>query len=310
MRSFTSYSKDFATFTGNGSTTASTTNTYDNISWGMRMINDGIRYLATAFYFNEGTYTTTSVAAQQGYQLPSDFEQMLNVTVTIGSLLWQAKESPSRKHWDALNVIVFNNDFPQYYYIFNGKVNIYPTPASNGNTITLNYKKRVADLSMTDVDQTTNTTTISVTTNTTTVTATAPTFKNWMGMSGWIQFPYNITDAANGDNKWYQIASITSSTVLVLKSAYTGATIAGGSFTIGDTPILPEDYQDLPLFRACRTYFSTRVPNEEKASNFKAMYQEGYEALDAKYGSKSTTPVLTDTEAQVYNPNLFPRNLN
>lgn len=309
MRSFTSYSKDFATLTGNGSTTANTTNSYDNITWGMRMINDSIRYLATAFYFNEASYTTTSVAAQQGYQLPSDFEQMLNATVSVGNLLWQAKESPSRKHWDALNVVSFNNDFPQYYYIFNGRVNIYPTPASNGNTITLNYKKRVADLSMADVTNATNTTTVSVTTGTTTVTASAATFKNWMGMSGWIQFPYSSTDAANGDNKWYQIASVTSSTILVLKNAYTGATISGGNFTIGDTPILPEDYQDLPLFRALRMYFSTRVPSADKLAEYKDLYQEGFAALDAKYGSKSTTPVLTDTDAQVYNPNLFPRSI-
>ena len=275
----------------------------------MRLINDSIRYLATAFYFNEASFTTTSVASTQGYQLPSDFEQMLNVTVSIGSLLWQAKESPSRKHWDALNVIQFNNDYPQYYYIFNGKVNIYPTPASSGNTITMNYKRRIADLSMSDVDNTTVPSTVSVTTATATVTASVATFKNWMGMSGWIQFPYSSTDAANGDNKWYQIASVTSSTVLILKNPYTGATITGGNFTIGDTPILPEDYQDIPLHKACRIYFSTRVPNTEKATNFKAMHDESYAMLDAKYGSKSTTPVLTETDVQVYNPNLFPRSI-
>ena len=309
MRTMTSYQKDFATNTGNGSTTANTTNSYDNITWGMRMINDAIRYLATIFYFNETSYTVLTVATQQAYQLPSDFEQMIDVTVQIGGLLWTAKESPSRKHFDALNVIPFNNDFPQYYFIYNGQVKLYPTPASSGNTITMNYKKRVTDIAMDDVTNVTASSTVAVTTSTTTVTASVPTFKQWMGMSGWIQFPYSTTDANNGDNKWYQIASVTSSTVLVLKNAYTGATITAGNFTIGDVPILPEDYQDLPLYKACRMYFSTRVVDETKASNFKASYDEGFVLLDNKYGSKSSSPVLNDIDAPVFNPNLFPRNL-
>jgi hypothetical protein len=311
MRSFTQYQKDFATLTGNASTTANTPNSYDNISWGIRLINDAIRYLATVFYFNETSYTVPggTVATQAGYNLPADFEQLLNVTVNIGGLLWQPKESPSRAHFDALNVVPYNNDYPQYWFIYNGKLNLYPTPATSGNVMVINYKKRVTDLAMADVDNTTNTTTVAVTTNTTNVTASGATFKLWMGMSGWIQFPYSSTDANNGDNKWYQIASITSTTALVLKNPYMGATITAGNFTIGDVPILPEDYQDLPLFRTCRTYFSTRVSDATKAGNFKTMYDEGYILLDNKYGQKSNSPVLTDTEAVVYNPNLFPRNV-
>lgn len=311
MRTKTSYEKDFATFSGNASTTSNTTNSYDNISWGMRMINDGIRYLATMFYFNETSYVVPggSVAQQQGYQLPPDFESLVNVTIQVGGLLWQGKESPTRKHFDALNIVPFYNDFPQYVYIWDNKLNIYPIPASSSNVITINYKKRLTDLSMDDVTETTTAKTVAITTSTTTVTASGTSFKNWMGMSGWIRVPYNSTDAANGDNKWYQISSVTSGTALELKNKYTGPTLTGGSFTIGDVPILPEDYQDLPLYRALRLYYSSKVPDAEKAASYKALYDEGYSFLDAKYGSKSTSPVLNDTDSPIYNPNLFPRNV-
>ena len=153
MRTFTSYQKDFSTFSGNGSTTANTTNSYDNISWGMRMINDAIRYLATIFYFNETTYTVPggTVAGQQGYNLPGDFESILNVTEQVGGILYQPVESPDRRHFDSLNVVPFNNDFPQYFYIYDGKINIWPTPASNSNVLTIHYKKRIRDISMNDV---------------------------------------------------------------------------------------------------------------------------------------------------------------
>lgn len=312
MRTKTSYEKDFATFTGNASTTANTTNSYDNIAWGMRMINDNIRELATIFYFNEIPYIVPggTVANQQGYQLPGDFESLLNLTVQVGGILYQPKESPSRRHFDALNVIPFYNDFPQFFYIFNGKVLIYPTPASDANVITINYKKRITDISMADVTQTTTSKTVSVTTATTTVTASGASFANWMAQSGWIQIPYSATDASSGDNRWYQIASVTSSTVLELKNPYMGNTTTGASFTIGDVPILPEDYQNIPLYKACRLYYTTRVPEPNTAKTYKDLYDEGYAMLNNKYGSKSNSPVLTDTEAPVYNPNLFPRNLS
>lgn len=312
MRGFTSYSKDFATLTGNASTTANTTNSYDNISWGMRMINDSIRYLSTIFYFNETTYTVPggTVANQQGYTLPGDFEALMNITVQVGGILYQPKESPSRRHFDSLNVIPFYNDFPQFFYIFNNQILIYPTPASNANVISLHYKRRVSDLSMDDVTDITSAKTVSATVNSTTITASGAAFKKWMGYSGWIQIPFSSTDASSGDNRWYAISSITSDTVLELKNPYMGATITGAKFTISDVPILPEDYQDIPLYQACRLYFNSRVPDPTKSANFKAMYEETFGLLDAKYGSKSNTPVLTDTESPVYNPNLFPRNLS
>jgi len=310
MRTFSTFKKDFATYSGNASTTANTTNSYDNITWGMRMINDGIRELATIFYFNEVPYTVPggTVTNQQGYQLPGDFESLMNVTVQVGGVLYQPKESPSRIHFDSLNVIPFYNDYPQFYYIFNGKILIYPTPASDGNVITLNYKKRVKDLTMEDVTETTSSQTVSVTVDSTTVTASGSAFKKWME-GAWINLPYSTTDASSGDGGWYQIDSVTSGTVLVLKNPYKGATATGCSFTVGDVPILPEDYQNIPLYKALRIYFTTRVPDATRAANFKALYDEGYALLDAKYGSKSFSPVLTDDQAPVYNPNLFPRSL-
>lgn len=311
MRTKTSYEKDFATFSGNASTTTNTTNSYDNITWGMRMINDGIRELATVFYFNEVPYVVPggTVTNQQGYTLPGDFESLMNVTVHVGGVLYQPKESPSRVHFDSLLVIPFYNDFPQFYYIFNGKCLIYPTPASDGNVITFNYKKRIKDLTMDDVTQTTSSQTVAVTLDSTTVTASGSTFKKWMA-GAWIYFPYSTTDASSGDGGWYQIESVTSGTVLLLKNAYKGATATGCAFTIGDVPILPEDYQNIPMYKALRIYFTTRVTDAVKATIYKELYTEGYALLDAKYGSKTTSPVLTDDNAPVYNPNLFPRNLS
>lgn len=304
------YSNYFGTATTTGDIQRVINNSLaDNLTWGMEMINDSIRYLVTRYYFNERTYTVPTVANQQFYNLPPQVKKLINFTVTIGSVLWQPRECPSRQYWDSLNVVSFSQDFPSYFFVYNGQAGIYPVPASNGNTITMNYKIRTVDLSMADVTDATAVTTVAITTNTTTVTASGSTFKAWMA-GQWIRIPHSATDAANGDNQWYQIDSVTSATVLVLKNKYTGATVTGAAFTIGEVPILPEDYQDLPLYRMGILYYTTRFPDPARAKQYQDLYNMGLAALDAEYGSKTTSIVLTDTDSSIENPNLFVRTVS
>lgn len=274
---------------------------------GGRLVNDATRYLATKYYFNEKSYTTTSQAQVASYPLPTDFEVMENVTVTVGGFVWQGKPAAGRRHYDYLNTVPYYNDYPQFVFIWNGQLLIWPSPASAGNTITMNYKSRVVDMSQADVI----TGTVSVTTATTAVAHSATSFASWMGQSGWLKIAHTTgTTAANGDNRWYQIASVTDNANLVLSNKYLGATVSGGSFVIGDVSILPEDYQDLPLYRALYIYFTSIVPSSEQAVLFKGLMDDGLVELDKKYGSKDYSPVLTDPNSPVYNPNLFPRQLS
>ena len=297
MISYTKYRTDFGTLSKNSSTA--------NLALGDTLINQSLRYLTGKFYFNERSYSTLTVANQQFYPLPPQVKRLIDVTVTIGSVVWLTKPCPNREYWDSLNVITFYQDFPSFHFVYNGnEVGIWPTPASAGNTITMNYQIRTTDLSMADVTHTTASTTVSITTNTTTVTASGSTFKAWMA-GEWIQIPPSSTDATNGDNKWYQIASVTSATVLVLENPYTGATVTGANFTIGQMPILAEDYQDLALYRSLWIYFTSIVPDNKRASLYEDLYNKGYAMLETEYGQKVTSPVLTDTDAPVYNPNLF-----
>jgi hypothetical protein len=279
----------------------------DNMTWGLEEVNQSLRYLTTKFYFDERTYTVPggTVSGTQFYNLPPQVKKLINLTVTIGSVLWQPKECPSREYWDYLNTISFQQDFPSFFFVYNGQVGIFPIPSSSGNTITMNYKTRIIDLSMQDV-----TGTVNITTNTTTVTAAAGTpFLKWMA-NAWIRVVYSSTDSANGDNQWYQIASVTSTTVLVLKNQYTGATVTAGSFTIGETPMLPEDYQDLPLWRMAIIYYTTRFPDPARAQLYQELWDRGYKELNDEFGSKTQSVGLQDTTTQTINPNLFQKSIS
>ena len=68
---------------------------------------------------------------------------------------------------------------------------------------------------------------------------------------------------------------------------------------------MPEDYQDLALYRALWIYYNSRVPNPTQAETYKNLYDLGYERLDAEFGQKTTNVALTDDQTPVYNPNLF-----
>lgn len=275
------------------------------MTWGIEQINDANRYLISKYYFNERSYTTTTTASTQFYNLPPQVKKLINVTVTIGSVVWQCQECPTRQFWDSLNVITFTQDFPSYFFVYNGQVGIYPTPASSSNVITLNYKTRVADL--TQADYTTGT--VSVTTNTPTITGSGTTWTKAMAENGWIRINHNSTDSANGDSQWYQISSVNSATSITLMNNYTGATVAAGTYTLGQVSILPEDYQDLPLYRMGIIYYTTRFPDPVRAQTYQKLWDDGLERLNEEFGSKTSSVVLTDTDQPIVNPNLFQRSL-
>lgn len=295
MKSYTQLRNQFGKLTANTSAA--------NLTLGDELINDSLRYLTTKYYLNERTRVIPggTVAAQQAYKLPHDMKQIINVYISVGNIRYQLTEVPTRAFWDSLNFVTYTSDIPQYYYIYNKQINIFPIPATSSNPITINYKTRIKDLSQADYTTGTN---IIVTTADETVTGTATTFV--ADMAGrWLRAASPL-----GDENWYEIASFTSTTALELVNPYQGTTATCTSFIIGEMPILPEDYHDLPVYRACAIYFTTRVPDPTRAQLFDTLYKEGFDKLDAEYGSKSSSVAITPADSEVINPNLFTKNLS
>lgn len=286
-------------------TTRSNNNSPANQTLGLQLVNESLKYLTQKYYFNEAQFTTTSVAGQQTYTLPFDVKDIINSTVTVGGILWQPLEAPNRQMWDSLNTVAFNSDFPQFFYRFKAnQINLFPTPTSNGNTITINYKQRIRDLSATDY----STGTVTVTSGSASVTGAGTAWTTNMA-NRWLNIPLTSSNATSGDNGWYQIQTVASATSLTLWNKYIGstATSTSGGYTIGETPLLPEDYQDLALYRALWIYYSTTVLNPAMATQHQNLYTIGKEVLDEEFSSKTTNPVLTPPDAPVFNPNAFPR---
>lgn len=181
------------------------------------------------------------------------------------------------------------------------------TSITEGNTITFNYQRRVPDLTFSDY----TTGTVALTNDNITVTGTttswlttfSPTAGDVMFLNLWLR-----VSAPSGDGQWYQIKSIESATKLTLVQPYQGNTVSGASYTIGQMPLLLEDFHNMCIYRPLIHYFSTINKDAEKAEEFKRLYDEGIKMMDAYVGTKSLNVNLRQRVRQI-NPNLFPQSL-
>lgn len=259
-------------------------------------------------YVNTSVMTTAiSVGGVQFYRMPPNYSKLKDVTITVGNLKWTLDEIRTREEWDNLNVFPYYANIPKNFFIYpggdkGGMIGIWPIPSSNGNIITFNYKFRVPDLSLTDY----STGTVSVSNGGTTVTGAAtawtPTTNSQLE-SRWIQ----IAQTA-GDNLWYQVASVDSATSLTLYQPYQGITVAGGTYTLGQMSLLPEDFQDMLIWRPLVYYFTSIVKDKEKADGFQLLYKEKLEQL-AEYSGSNTIQVNLSPKNRSSNPNLYPYSL-
>lgn len=196
--------------------------------------------------------TLTTVASQQAYILPYDCDKVRSVTVTIGTQVYHPNPSPSQEFWDQLNESQYTADIPEWFRVFNGQLELWPTPATAGNTITVTQKTRVIDLGIADY----TTGTIVTATNGGTAIVGSGTSWNASMVGRWIKI--TLTDATNvGDGLWYEISSVTNATNLTLVRAYGGNSIVAGSasYTIGQMPLLPEQFHLMPWLSAAGLYW-------------------------------------------------------
>lgn len=248
--------------------------------------------------------TAIGVGGVQTYQLPPDYSKLKTGTLTIGNLRWNPQEILTRQEWDNLNVFPYYADIPSNFFIYNNQFNFWPIPSTTGNIVTFNYQRRIPDLSIIDY---TTPGTVSVTQGSTQVTGSSTTFSptvNNVSESRYIQFAQ-----PNGDNLWYQIATISSTTGVTLTAPYQGSTIANSSaYTIGQMPILMEDFQDMLLWKALVHYFTSIVDNPKKVEEYQAEYDRKYDMLKDYAGTKTVSVNLGRRPTKI-NPNLFPQNL-
>lgn len=283
------------------------TTTSDDLILGDTLINEAEKRILNshAWPFLQRDHLDTTVANQQFYDLPFNYRKLIGKpTVTVSSIQYTPEESPNTEFWNRLNdTTTTKSDIPQYFFIFDGQIGFYPTPSTSGNSIKMPYEIMQKDLSRPD----SSTGTIaSITNETTTVTGSGTSWTSAF-VGRFIKITADDT-ATSGDNEWYEIASVTSTTVLELVNKYNGTSIAAASqsYIISEMSILPDGYDTLPIYKAAETFHNMNS-NPGRADRFKLQYDEMMKQLITDRGTKLSNLVVGDDDIRFENPNLFLR---
>lgn len=181
---------------------------------------------------------------------------------------------------------------------------IVSSTVTSGNLITYNYKIKVPELTIADV-----TGTCTMTSGSTAVSACSSDVLSTTISSAGSAVNLNLylqPAVPKGDNNWYRVSSIESASALTFANIYpaTQSTQTTVPFTLGQMPLIQEDFHDLLVYRPLVIYFSTIQKDSEKAEEFKMLYAQGEERL-AEYSGMKTIDVNLGRRPNNLNPNLF-----
>lgn len=308
------------TFTGavsSGATSATLTSAWDQITVSQLVVFSNSEQRLVTFTQGETgvswqtglTSAATTVAETVGvqfYPIPPQVSKIKNDTITVGQLQYTPAPVQSIQEWTQLNALPYTSDIPNYYFIYQNQVGFWPIPSTSGNIITFNYKARVPDLSFADYSTGTLT---SVAVGDATITGSSTAW-NTTG-----DFPLNTDltyfnlflrmNPPEGDGIWYQIKKFNSDTSLeLLQPVQNAASATVANYTIGQLPLLQEDFHDMMVFGALKIYFSSIVKDKDKYAQYSDLYNTRLELLEA-YASNKSIQVDLGPQITPQNPNLY-----
>lgn len=218
-----------------------------------RWINDTDKLVSAKapFLCMETTATKTTVASQEGYQIPNTIQKIRSVKVTLaGGTIYRPRPVEDPRYWEYLQSLeVGDSDTTKFYMKQGNQILLWPEPATTGSTITIRGTRRMRDLSVADYA------TGTITTATLADETIVGNGTSWATgtIGNWIRIDYST-----GDFQWYEINTITDTTHLELVKPYEGASIATGTETykIGEFSYIPGNYHPMLFYRPLALYYA------------------------------------------------------
>ena len=256
-----------------------------------------------ARYYARKQAFANSAAGQGLYQTPIDSVRIVAMTYLVSSNyeppLEQIRDEEEWRQVIALKGVKTN--WPAYYFEQGPDlVSIYPLPSQAGtNNIRYIYQPQDYDLSILDVTNTSNltgnTVTVTVTNGSTTVTADNSATPFTADMAN---LKFQITGQTN--LQFYDVVSATTTT-LTLKQAYVGTSGSGKAWRIGQSPIIPQEYQDAPMHYALGNYFASNSNEPRSAFHLgtkdkPGMFWQMISQCEEDYSSSSQSSVIMDDD--------------
>ncbi len=258
--------------------------TATNLTIGKNRINDTHMELLAMhdYYFAETSANFTTGANDYTYDLPYDFGRMVAVTIRVDDITYHLEEVSSHEKWQQLHMYraTETDDIPLAYHVTGDRIEIYPIPVAAGTTNygTFYYVKRV--VAMSEDDYTTGTATA-------TNASTAVTGASSVWTDAFVGRFFKI----NADKRWYEISARTSNTAITLKKSFQGTTASAAAYTIGEMPLIPEDYHNLLYYQPVAQYWMLKKELEQ-AGYYQGMYDKGKKEFFNAYANRTRSQII------------------
>jgi hypothetical protein len=239
-------------------------------------------------YYSRKQQFASLVANQGIYQQPVDAVRVSVVSILVTSTYEvPLKEIRSEQEWRYITSYkTLASNWPEYYMVLgNDKISIWPLPSQAvANGLRYVYQPQAPDLTQSDTTSVAAGATATVTNGSTTVTASGVAFNADMAT-------LSFHTTGQTDTTWYEIFAATSTT-LTLKTPYAGTSGSGKAWTIGQLSIIPQEYQDSPIYWALFMYFMAQG-NDIKGLQYKQLYEKAVDDCAAAYSSSNETMAIT-----------------
>ena len=262
----------------------------------------------TGWPFEETSYSTASVANQSNYRLPIDFFRLTSVIVRVASVDYVPKPIYDMETCNNLisgSSANAKSDQSLYFTIINDEILFYPTFSSATATITLRYYVRGRDLISGDF------------TDKVAGTVTATLASTAIVGAGTAFAATDVGRYIKVDNNgfWYRIATFTNVTNITISRPYTGATVAGATYTIGTVPIYPEEAAPIIAWKTLQELWEDREdfsPTGGKANYYKIKVEEGMKEFMKRIKNQVDNPEVYSLDENNLPPNIndYPENLS
>ena len=278
QKTFNQSVEDFTTLSRDSSTA--------NETLGKSLINTFIGKILTSrdWVFNRSSYEDASVADQQSYPKPYNCAKIRSIKVNVSDVNYFPTEITDRNVWANLNRTEVSSDSAQYFFVETDAVELYPIPATAGNTITIYFQKLIKTLSATDY----TTGEMSVTTPYTTAIVGSP------GTIAWTSAMVGRWIVPTDDGYAYEISAVGHASSITTEREVR-MSLTNSEYKITEMIPLPTGFQDLPLWASLSVYFQKKEGSVSQAREYERLYREGLERL-LRTDSKSTGSVLSKSD--------------
>ena len=276
-----------------------------NRQLGYDLMNVGIREILSRsdFTFNRTSRTFTTGTQVQAYGPVFNADKIDHVSVTVGSVTYTPQEKRSDREWQQINYVSSTSDVPSFWHnkLSTGKIELWPIPVTNGNTITVVHTKKIRDLSATEY--TTGTVTLTSGTNAITGGGSASTSFTNRHIGQYITLEGKESVISDF---WFEITARNSGTSIVVKQ--TPSDTLTGTFRVAELVPFPDGYENIPVWYALDKFYQMRE-RPILAREYERMWRDGVSQLE-KRDVASIKGVLTK-EHPVYtsDPNYDPRSI-